>query len=40
MPPGDRDALAAFMATPRRDRADDADPGISKDCEKRDGRRG
>jgi glycerol-3-phosphate dehydrogenase len=30
MPPGDRDALAAFMATPRRDRADDADPGIRK----------
>jgi glycerol-3-phosphate dehydrogenase len=30
MPPGDRDALAAFMATPRRDRADDADPGIPK----------
>jgi hypothetical protein len=28
MPLGDRDALAAFMATPRRDRADDADPGI------------
>src|SRR6266704_1039076 len=30
MPPGDRDALAAFMATPGRDRADDADPGIPK----------
>jgi len=30
MPPGDRDALVAFMATPGRDRADDADPGIPK----------
>ena len=28
MAPGDRDALAAFMATPGRDRADYADPGI------------
>jgi glycerol-3-phosphate dehydrogenase len=28
MPPGDRDALAAFMTMPRRDRADHANPGI------------